>query len=210
MKPRPLIETAEDLQIGAAHLARLSGTWSRLIAATHPLPLRRKPQGFATLLDAIVGQQVSTASAAAIWSRVQAAGLDDEAALRNADPARLAGCGLSKSKIRYAKALAEARLDWVGLAALADDDLIGTLTQITGIGPWSAEIYALSALGRADILPAGDLALQESARLAFGLAERPSTAALRKMALPWAPYRSVAARALWAYYRLAKQSEGIR
>lgn len=120
----------------------------------------------------------------------------------------VAGC--PKSKVRYAKALAEARLDWVGLAALADDDLIGTLTQITGIGPWSAEIYALSALGRADILPAGDLALQESARLAFGLAERPSTAALRKMALPWAPYRSVAARALWAYYRLAKQREGIR
>jgi len=105
--------------------------------------------------------------------------------------------------------LAEAGIDFDALASLPEGEAIATLTAIKGIGVWTAEIYLMFSVGRADVLAAGDLALQEAARMLFDLPERPTDKALRELALPWSPWRSVAARILWAYYRLAKQREGV-
>jgi len=122
----------------------------------------------------------------------------------------LRACGLSRQKIRYAKALAEAGIDYVALRAARTDMVIDTLVAVPGIGPWTVEIYAMFSLGRADVFAPGDLALQEAAKLLLELDERPKERALRDMSQDWAPWRGVAARALWAYYRVAKEREGIR
>ena len=174
------------------------------------MPLRRKPDGFAELLSAIVSQQVSVASANAIWGRMVAAGLDQAAAIQVASDEDLRAAGLSRQKMRYARALAEAEIDFDALRHAPDDEVIATLTQVSGIGTWTAEIYAMFSLGRADVFAHGDLALQEGARLLLGLADRPTPAKMRKIAEAWSPWRSVAARVLWAYYRVAKDREGIR
>jgi DNA-3-methyladenine glycosylase II len=131
------------------------------------------------------------------------------AALVKSSEEDLRALGLSRQKARYAKALAEARLDYAGLHHLSDEAVIATLVELPGIGRWTAEIYAMFALGRADVFAPGDLALQEAARLLFGLEVRPNERALRAMAEDWRPWRAVAARALWAYYHVAKQREGI-
>lgn len=200
----------EDIAEGVAALARVEPRFGHARALIDEVPLRRRPEGFDQLLSAIVSQQVSTASAAAIWARVAAAGLTDPASVRAAGEEGLRAVGLSRPKIRYALALAEADLDFEALATLPDEDVIATLTALPGIGRWTAEIYALFSLGRADVFAAGDLALQEAARGLFALESRPREAALREMAGAWSPWRGVAARLLWAYYRVMKQREGVR
>ncbi|MCC7321899.1 MAG: DNA-3-methyladenine glycosylase 2 family protein [Rubellimicrobium sp.] len=178
-------------------------------ALAEPLPLRLRPDGFEALLWAIVGQQVSTASASAIWERLHAAGLVSRDAVALAGDEALRACGLSRPKLRYARALALSDLDFAGLRGLPTDEVVTRLVELPGIGRWTAEIYAMFSLGHADVMAAGDLALQESARILFGLPERPNERALRAMAAIWSPWRSVAAQALWAYYRQAKGREGV-
>jgi DNA-3-methyladenine glycosylase II len=119
-------------------------------------------------------------------------------------------CGLSRQKVRYARALAEAEIDWAALRARSTEEVVAELTAVPGIGRWTAEIYATFSLGHPDAFAAGDLALQESARLLYDLPERPKERALRELAEPWRPWRAVAARLLWAYYRVAKDREGVR
>jgi DNA-3-methyladenine glycosylase II len=194
---------------GAAWLARREPRFAHALAATGPLPLRLRPEGFGTLLHAIVGQQVSVASATAVWDRLQAAGLTDPQAVRHSDADALRALGLSRQKARYALALAGSGLDYAALRGMPTGAVVARLTEVTGIGRWTAEIYAMFALGRADAFAAGDLAMQEAARMLFDLPDRPRDAALRQMAEPWSPWRSVAARALWAYYQHCKDREGI-
>ena len=205
-----IIETLADVEEGADHLERLCPRLAHARRLTGPLPLRRKPEGFAELLSAIVSQQVSTASAAAIWGRMKAAGLTGPRKIMWASDDDLREVGLSRQKIRYARALAEARIDFKGLRDKPDAEVVATLTQVPGIGVWTAEIYAMFSLGRADVFAPGDLALQEAARVLYDLPERPKDRELRAMAEAWRPWRSVAARLLWAYYRVDKQREGIR
>ncbi|AXC49960.1 DNA-3-methyladenine glycosylase 2 family protein [Paracoccus suum] len=205
-----LIETEEDLAEGAAHLAAVCPVWARVLPELGPLPLRRRADGFAALVNAIVAQQISTASAAATSGRIVAAGLMDEAAVRAADDAQLLACGLSRPKLRYIRALAEAQMDWAGLRDLPDEEVTVRLTALPGIGRWTADIYLAFALGRADAFAPGDLALQESARLMYDLPARPGPAAIEAMAEAWRPWRSVAARGLWHYYLGAKGREGVR
>ncbi|MBD0866578.1 MAG: DNA-3-methyladenine glycosylase 2 family protein [Rhodobacteraceae bacterium] len=205
-----IIETPTCVAEGAAYLAALDPRLAGALAETGPLPLRRKPDGFAELLSAIVSQQVSTASAAAIWHRMQKARLTGPRNIMRASDAELRAVGISRQKIRYARALAEARIDFKALRGAPTEDVIATLTQVPGVGVWTAEIYAMFSLGRADVFAPGDLALQESARILFDLPRRPREKDLRKMAEAWRPWRSVAARLLWAYYRVAKDREGIR
>jgi DNA-3-methyladenine glycosylase II len=205
-----IIETLDDVEEGAAHLAELCSRMAHARDLTGPLPLRRKPDGFAELLSAIVSQQVSVASANAIWGRMQAAGLTDPGAVRRASDDDLRAAGLSRQKVRYARALAESNIDFKALRAEPDEGVVRILTEVPGIGVWTAEIYAMFSLGRADVFAPGDLALQEAARILYDLPERPTDRALRQMAEAWSPLRSVAARILWAYYRVAKQREGIR
>lgn len=204
-----LIETPDDLAEGIAHLARVCPVWARTLPELGPLPMRRRPDGFEAIASAVVGQQISIAAAAAIWQRMEDAGLLTADAIAAASDDELRAAGLSRPKARYLKAIAIAGPDWQGLREMPDDQAIAALVALPGIGIWTAEIYLKFALGRADVIAAGDLALQEAARMMYDLPDRPSPAALRQLAEPWRPWRAVAARGLWAYYRHAKGREGI-
>ena len=195
---------------GAEYLAKLDQRFANALAQTTPLPLRLKQDGFPALIDAICGQQVSVASARAIWGKLQLAGYDRADAIKQATDEQLRACGLSRPKVRYVNALAEADIDYAKLRDLPTPEVIKTLIAVKGIGQWTAEIYAMFSLGRADVLASGDLALQESARVLFELDTRPTDKELAKMAEAWAPWRAVAARLLWAYYRVEKNREGIK
>ena len=185
-----------------------------LIAIGGPPPLRRREPGFAGLAAIIVSQQLSTASANAIFGRL-ASRIDPLEASRLAEAGDddLRACGLSTPKIRALRsaaiAVAEGGLDLAGLAALDAADAHNALVSVKGIGPWTADIFLLFCLGHPDAFPAGDLALQEAARLALGLKRRPDTARLERIAERWRPWRGVAARMLWAYYRSAKRRSGM-
>lgn len=203
-----LIAADADLAEGAAYLAAVCPVWARVLPDLGPLPLRRRADGFPALLDAVVSQQLSVASARAISGRLAAAGLDRPAPILAAGDDALRACGLSAQKIRYLRGIAAAGIDYAALARAPDEAVIETLVALPGIGRWTAEIYLMFALGRADAFAPDDLALQEAARLLYGLPERPRGRALAALAEPWRPWRSVAARGLWAYYRLAKGREG--
>jgi DNA-3-methyladenine glycosylase II len=189
------------------HLAQADRDLARLIEEIGPPPPRGEPPGFAALLGIIVSQQVSNGAAQAIWDRLEAA-LDGEPTpkrLRALDEEALRAAGLSRQKVTYARGLADeilfGRLDLAVVARLPDDDVIAALTQVKGIGRWSAEIYLLFALNRPDVMPANDLALVLSAQRLKRLRVRPSPERLLRLAEPWRPWRSVAARLLWHYYR---------
>ena len=204
-----IITCDADVAEGAAWLADRDPRFATALVACGPLPLRRRADGFAALLDAIVGQQVSVASARAIWARLEGAGLTEAAAMAQASDADLRGVGLSRQKARYGRALAQAGIDYNRLRDVPDAAVIATLVAVPGIGTWTAEIYAMFALGRADVFAHGDLALQEAARGLLGLPERPKEREMRAIAMAWAPWRAVAARVLWAYYRVMKARDGV-
>lgn len=204
-----IIEVEADLAEGTEWLCGRDPRFGRVLALTGPLPLRRRAPGFAALLDIIMAQQVSVASADAICARLDGAGLTAPDPILAAGEEGLRACGLSRQKIRYALALAAVGTDFDALARLPNAAAIAALDDLPGVGLWTAEIYAMFALGRADVFAPGDLALQEAARVLFDLADRPSERALRQMAEDWAPWRAVAARALWAYYRVIKSREGV-
>jgi DNA-3-methyladenine glycosylase II len=210
MSTRRVIDTDAHVAEGAAWLAHRCPHMAMALSRTGPLPLRRKPDGFSELLSAIVSQQVSLASARAIWARLEAAGMTAPAPVSTATVTKLRQLGLSRQKARYAQALANAQIDYPALRHLSDQDVIKTLVRVPGVGRWTAEIYAMFSLGRADVFAAGDLALQEAARSLYNLGSRPTERALREMASDWSPWRSVAARLLFAYYRVIKGREGIK
>jgi DNA-3-methyladenine glycosylase II len=200
------IHTEADLDAALAALGEADPRFAALVAKAGRPPLRRRGDGFTGLAAIIVAQQLSTASANAILGRLTAA-FDplDPAAILRARPARLRRLGLSAAKVRTLKAIARAVLTGeLALAALADlpaDEAHAALTAVHGIGPWTADIYLLSALGHADAWPAGDLALQEAAKVAFALPTRPTAKEMQALAEQWRPWRAVAARVLWSYYR---------
>ena len=205
-----IIHSLDCVAEGAAWLAGREPGFARALPLVGELPLRREADGFPALLRAIVGQQVSVASARAIWGRLEGLGLTEAAAMAAASDDDLRAAGLSRQKARYGRALAQAGIDFHGLRDVSDVEVVRTLIAVPGIGVWTAEIYAMFALGRADVFAPGDLALQEAARVLFDLEARPSEKQLRAMAEEWSPWRSVAARILWAYYRVAKDREGVQ
>jgi DNA-3-methyladenine glycosylase II len=207
------IHTEADLAAGLAALVQQD---PRLIAVLEKagMPcLRRREAGFSGLCAIVCGQQLSTASASAIRDRMFAA-FDPfhHDAVRLARPAKLARLGLSRSKIKSIKAIGNAiakgaiDLDLVG--RMDADKAHAALVALHGIGPWTADIYLLFCLGHADAWPAGDLALQEAARIALGLRRRPDVKQMAKLAKPWRPWRGVAAHLLWAYYHAVKRRDG--
>jgi DNA-3-methyladenine glycosylase II len=208
------INTEADLDAGIVALIATDPRWSAVFARTGRPPLRRREGGFAGLAQIIVSQQVSVASAAAIHGRLVAiADPFDHIAVLRARKDRLLRVGLSNAKIKTLKAIAKAidkrEIDLNALADLPADAAHATLVALHGIGPWTADVYLLACIGHADAWPAGDIALQEAARLAFDLPKRPTTREMGPLADRWRPYRAVAARLLWAYYRVAKQREGL-
>lgn len=209
MKER-IIETPDCIAEGSDWLARAEPRFAHALELTGELPLRRRKDGFEALLSAIVSQQVSVAAADAIWGRLKAAQLTGPRKVLWASEDDLRSCGLSRQKIAYAKALASSGINYEKLRTASAPEVLETLVAVKGIGIWTAEIYAMFSLGRADVFAPGDLALQESARILFDLPARPKEKAFREMAEAWSPWRSVAARLLWAYYKVAKEREGIR
>lgn len=195
---------------GAAWLAAHDPRFVDALSSTGPLPLRLREGGFHQLLSAIVSQQLSVSAAAAIWARVEKAGVTTPTAIQNCNDEDLRALGLSRQKIGYARALANAGIDFEALHEKPLDDVIAELTTVSGIGVWTAEIYAMFSLHRADVFAHADLALQEAARHLFDLDKRPTPKVMRAMADQWRPWRSVAARLLWAYYKHINEREGVR
>jgi DNA-3-methyladenine glycosylase II len=208
-----IIHTQADLETAVGLLIKQDPRWEPVFAKTGMPGLRRREAGYAGLCAIVCGQQLSTASAAAIRARLFAA-FDPfhHDALRLARPDRLARLGLSRPKIKaikeIAKAVAKQHVDLDAIAAMDADKAHEALTALHGVGPWTADIYLLFCLGNADAWPAGDLALQEAARIAFGLRRRPDVKAMARLAEKWRPWRGVAAHLLWAYYHVVKRREG--
>ena len=208
------LDSDAAMEQALAELGAADPVMARLVAQGARPDLRKREPGFAALAWIVVGQQVSTASATAIWTRVQERlGSVTAETVAAADDALLKSAGLSAPKIRTLRALAEAVVGGtLPLDALADrpaDETHAALTAVKGIGPWTADIYLLFCLGHPDAFPAGDLAVQEAARLAYRLDARPTAKALEAMAEAWRPWRGAAARVLWAYYRITKEREGV-
>jgi DNA-3-methyladenine glycosylase II len=208
------LHTQSDLAAALARLVQADPRLAPVLAKAGEPALRRGEPGFPGIARIICGQQLSTASARAIWDRLQAA-FDPfhHDALRRARADRLARLGLSAAKIKSIKAIANAiaggELDFDRLAQSDADAAHAALIALHGIGPWTADIYLLVCLGHADAWPAGDLALQESARIALGLKERPTAKELALIADAWRPWRGVAAHLLWGYYHVVKRREGV-
>ena len=166
-----------------------------------------REKGYLALKKTIIGQQLSIASAAAIWKRFKNADISDEEILNGQADPQLRDLGLSRQKISYLKSLAESGLDFDEMQARENGEIINVLTSIKGIGLWTAEIYCIFSLRRLDIFPAGDLALQEATKHLLVLESRPSEKEMRKIAISWEPYRSVCAIILWHFYRNLKSRE---
>ena len=203
------IESEADLAEGVEWLLTHEPRFSRVIDATGLPPLRRAPGGLPGLLRIVTEQMISLQAADAIWRRIERelAPLDAKAILRRRH-ATLMKLGLSGAKSRAFHALARAahkgEFQVDSLHLHSDEEAIAALVALPGIGPWTADIYVLSCLGRADAWPTGDLALQASAADLFGLTKRPDSRAMLALAEAWRPWRSIAARLLWAHYRSLK------
>ena len=205
-----IITSQECISEGLVALNKLEPKFRQAINAIDEIPLRRTSGGFDRLLSTIVSQQLSVAAADAIWKKIELAGLNQINKIKKVSDQDLRQVGLSKQKVRYVRSLANAKINYDALKAMPTSEVISELTQVSGVGNWTAEIYAMFSLGRADVFAPGDLALQEATRLLFNLPERPSEKELRVMAKEWSPWQAVAARLLWSYYNDQKKREGIR
>ena len=203
-----------DLRTGLAQLVLADPRLKPVAEKAGAFNLRRREAGFPGLCAIVCGQQLSTASAAAIRTRLFAA-FDPfhHDTVRRARVDKLKRLGLSAAKIKsireIGKAVAKGRIDLNRVGNMDADVAHAALTALHGVGPWTADIYLLFCLGHADAFPAGDLAVQEAARIALGLRNRPDAKALMKIAEVWRPWRGVAAHLLWAYYHVVKKRDVV-
>jgi DNA-3-methyladenine glycosylase II len=208
------IRSEEDLNWHIGRLADAHPVFASLVSEAGSVPIRWLDSGFRGLVWVVTGQQISVAAGRAIFTRLETAlgGVTPEACAAAGDDI-LRAAGFSAAKVRTLRALQEAaldgRLDLTAIEQKSAEDAIKTLCTIKGVGPWTAEVYLLFAAGHPDIFPAADVALQEAARLAFVLDARPATAILRNLSEAWSPWRSAAARLLWAYYRAKKGGKAV-
>lgn len=204
-KPKRLrvrvIETAADIRAGAGALRKLCPVMRRVHDLVGDPPLRRNASGFVGLAQVVVSQQLSTASAGAIWKRT-ALVVDpfDAPTLLAQDIGSLRAAGLSQGKVKTLRAAADAVVSGALVFEAGDEDLREMLLAISGVGPWTADIYILFCVGRADGFASGDLALQVAVQRAFGLETRPTALEIEEIAERWRPWRGVAARLLWSFY----------
>jgi DNA-3-methyladenine glycosylase II len=194
----------EQLRVGLDWVGARTPAIGAAVARVGYPAARGRERGFATMLRTIVGQQVSVPAAASMWGKLEAAlGEVVPAAVLAADFDALRACGLSRQKQGYARSLCELVMGGaVDFEALPEEDeaAIAVLTAIKGIGRWSAEIYLLFAEGRADVWPAGDLAVQVGLGKLLGMAERPVEREVRAMSEVWRPHRGALAIFTWHCY----------
>src|SRR6266850_458220 len=208
------LNTQADLEHAVHALVTQDKRLKTIFALTGMPALRQREPGFAGLAHIVCGQQLSTASASAIWARLSAA-FDpfDHEVIRKARAGRLGRLGLSAAKIKTLKSLArEIAAERLNLDVLANEDADAahnTLTALHGIGPWTADVYLLFCLGHGDAWPAGDLAVQEAVKIGLGLKTRPTAKQMAPLAEPWRPLRGAAAHLWWSYYRALKKREGV-
>lgn len=199
------IDTMADLLAGMSELAALDARLAPLLDPANPPPLRRHEPGLEGLVWIITGQQISLASAAAIWKRTRAVvGRFEASRLLNLHEADWRAAGLSRPKIAAIRAAAgaviEGGLNFDRVSALSDDDALAQLLRVKGVGPWTASMYLLACEGRPDAWPAGDVALQVAVARVCELDTRPTPEQMCAIAHVWRPWRAVAARALWVHY----------
>jgi DNA-3-methyladenine glycosylase II len=204
------LDTQADLDRAIKALIKQDRRLRPILAATGMPALRKREPGFAGLARIVVGQQLSTASANAIWNRLSGA-YDPfhHDSISRATATRLGKLGLSGAKIKTLKLLAaeirSARLDLNALGEQDADSAHKALTALHGVGPWTADVYLLFCLGHSDAWPAGDLALQDAVRAGLSLESRPTTKEMIALAEVWRPFRGAAAHLWWAYYRVARR-----
>ena len=208
------LHSEADLQAGLAELILADPRLKAVAEKAGAFSLRRRESGYAGLCAIVCGQQLSVASARAIRDRLFAAFMPfGHEAVRKARPVKLKRLGLSNNKIKsikeIGKAVAAGHIDLTAVGDMDADVAHAALTALHGVGPWTADIYLLFCLGHADAFPAGDLAVQEAARIALNLRKRPDAKALTKIAEAWRPWRGVAAHLMWAYYHAVKKREGM-
>ena len=207
------IRDAADIQAAIAGLVAIAPDFAVIARKAGPVPLRFQPPGYRGLAGIVVSQMVSRASADAIWTRLEAlaGAVDAEAVLALTDQ-QLRSAGLSGAKADTLRRLAAACRDGLDLpqtAVLTAEEALRSLTAVKGIGPWTAEVFLLFCAGHPDIFPAGDVALQAAYSHAFGLETRPTAPQLKQTAQSWQPFRSIAARLLWAYYASEMKRSGL-
>jgi DNA-3-methyladenine glycosylase II len=200
------LESDDDIKTSVAGLLAIEPRFARIVDSHGLPPLRRMDDGLESLLRIVTDQLISLKAGEAIWRRI-------EQELKPFEPTRISRMretslmklGLSGAKARCFKSVAKAVTDrsfsFEGLHKLSDTEVLTTLMALKGIGPWTADIYLLSAMGRADAWPVGDLALQVGVQHLFEIPERPSPRHMASLAESWRPWRSVAARLLWSHYR---------
>ena len=212
--PARVIAVDDDIREGIRAMRRKCHVIRQMHKLAGDPPLRRREAGFEGLARIIVSQQLSVASANAIWTRfADVVQPMDAATVLEKNDDELRSAGLSRPKMRTLRALSVAIVE-EGLLLdqldhLNEEEVHAALTRVSGIGPWTADIFLMFCLGRADSFAAGDLALQEAVRMAFELDERPNAKELLEIAERWRPWRAVAARLLWGYYKVVKEREGV-
>lgn len=198
------IRSESDIRNAIERLLAIEPAFRHVVDAAGPVPLRTLATGYEGLAGIVVSQMVSRASADAIWGRLKSLlGEVTPGTVLARTVEELRGVGLSGAKESTLRILAEACIGGLDLdrtATLPADEAIREMTDLKGVGLWTAEVYLLFAAGHPDIFPSGDVALRTAAGEAFGLPERPVDKALRLMSRDWQPERSIAARLLWAYY----------
>ncbi|CTQ56786.1 DNA-3-methyladenine glycosylase [Roseibium album] len=205
---QPII-TEDDIRSGLTALISADPRLREIADVAGPVPLRRRKADFEGLAQIITGQQVSVASATAIFARLQSLVSPlTVPQLEQFSDEDLAGVGLSRPKIRTLRAVCmscQNGLDLGQLANIPAREAHEQLCEIKGIGRWTADVFLLFCVGHPDVFPSGDLALQVAVRDALTLEDKPSQKDLDVLASDWAPHRAIAARLFWAWYRVQKQ-----
>ena len=203
------IENSKELEAHISALINIEPRFAPIYEQVGVPDLRHNAGGFTQIMRAMVGQQLSVAAASSIWQRLADRGLTTPAAIHAATDENLRTQGLSKQKIRYTRSLVEHDIDFAALETLTDDGVIDTLTAVIGIGRWTAEMYLLFSLKRADVLAVDDLAIKVAAMELLGLAERPTPKQLQNLTQDWSPHRSAASLLLWQYYGFLRQKTAV-
>ena len=194
------IENNEQLKLHIDALIAIEPKFAPIYEQVGAPDLRRNTGGFEQLMRAIVGQQLSVAAASSIWKKLLDANLTSPQTIIQVEDDILRTQGLFKQKIRYTRSLVEHDIDFEALTTISDKEVIEILTAVVGIGCWTAEMYLLFSLGRADVLAVDDLAIKVAAMDLLGLAERPTPKQLKMATKDWSPHRSAASLLLWSHY----------
>lgn len=204
-----IIENTEALEEHIIALIAIEPRFAPVYEQVGMPSLRHNAGGFEQLMRAMVGQQLSVAAAASIWKKLVAAGLTTPQAIAEAQDETLRAQGLSRQKMRYIRSLVAHDIDFTTLTTMPNEAAIKTLTAVTGIGRWTAEMYLLFSLKRDDILAVDDLAIKVAAMTVLGLAERPTPKQLKILTESWSPHRSAASLLLWSYYGLLRDKTAV-